>query len=197
MLNDLLELTTTLVHPPHEPNISHIAGPNNTSSSAMAPRARHAKTNSVVSNAADVVNGILPGSSSPSSKPAGKDTGTAPRRRRRSHSTSTPGSPVVVVPVPSSRSDPSTTSRAVGTRRSGFSLYSWGATVLLSFFLEGVLQTATSFVGVGDLAAISEREDSWLGILGLLSFKFARLALYWAAGFDGTINHLLFPPLCD
>ncbi|KAJ9609159.1 hypothetical protein H2200_006931 [Cladophialophora chaetospira] len=173
MLDDLLELTTTLVHPPHEPNISSITG------AAMPPRSRHTKASSIASNssAADVLNGIVAGS--PGSK-ASSPAATATRRRRQSRgAASPPGSPVVLVPKPVARNEP----LAIVEEKVAEPL-KFATTVVLSFVLEAGLQTLASTVGVGDLAAISRRHDTWNEILGLLGWKIAKLGIYWVSDFD-------------
>ncbi len=174
MLNDLLELTTTLVHSSHEPRISSITGP------AMPPRSRHAKSSSVGSSSSTAdVNGIL--ADSPGFK-APAPAGTATRRRRQSRgAAATPGSPVVLVPKPLVRNEPSIIAE---TRK--FEPLKFATTVLLSFFLEAGLHTIASNVGVGDLAAVSRRHDSWTEVLPFLGWKIFKLGIYWGSDFDGT-----------
>ena len=66
-----------------------------------------------------------------------------------------------------------------------FDILKWATTVVLSVVIDAVLQTAASEFGVGDLAAVSKRHDSWNGIIALLGWKAVKLGIYWASDFDG------------
>lgn len=193
MLDDLLALTTTLVHSDHEHELSAASG---SETDIMAPRSRHTKSASVASSTdadttvkgTDLINGgMLP----PATTPDHTTTRTSKRRPSRS-TTSPPSSPVVVIPA----------TRKVVIQpevHKDFEVVKFVGTVILSTLLEAGLQTAASMVGTGDYAAISKRADTWPEILGLLAWKIAKLGIYWAADFDGTISHhlCLLSPMTD
>ncbi|KAJ9630239.1 hypothetical protein H2204_008600 [Knufia peltigerae] len=180
MLDDLLALTTTLIHSDRE----QTPGDGGTSDSAtddMPPRSRHSKSASVASSSdataaakgADSVNGgMLPPASA-----SDRATTTTRKRRASRSTTSPPTSPVVVIPAtrkPESHPAPQRQrhyAKLVGT-------------VILSVLLETGLQTAGSMVGPGDFAAISKTADAWPEIVGLLAWKILKLGMYWTAGFD-------------
>ncbi|KIW50032.1 hypothetical protein PV05_11656 [Exophiala xenobiotica] len=178
MLDDLLALTTTLVHSDHEHELSAASG---SETDIMAPRSRHTKSASVASSTdadttvkgTDLINGgMLP----PATTPDHTTTRTSKRRPSRS-TTSPPSSPVVVIPA----------TRKVVIQpevHKDFEVVKFVGTVILSTLLEAGLQTAASMVGTGDYAAISKRADTWPEILGLLAWKIAKLGIYWAADFD-------------
>jgi hypothetical protein len=189
MLDDFLALTTTLIHSDHEHELSAASG---SETDIMAPRSRHTKSASVASSTdadtiikgTDLINGgMLP----PATTPDRTTTRTSKRRPSRS-TTSPPSSPVVVVPA--------TRSVVVHPEEhKNFEIVKFVGTVVLSTLLEAGLQTAASFVGTGDYAAISKRADTWPEIVGLLAWKIAKLGIYWAADFDGTspITFACFP----
>lgn len=192
MLDDLLALTTTLIHSDRE----QTPGDGGTSDSAtddMPPRSRHSKSASVASSSdataaakgADSVNGgMLPPASA-----SDRATTTTRKRRASRSTTSPPTSPVVVIPAtrkPESHPAPQRQrhyAKLVGT-------------VILSVLLETGLQTAGSMVGPGDFAAISKTADAWPEILGLLAWKILKLGMYWTAGFDGKVT-MVWCSSCD
>ncbi|KIW35086.1 uncharacterized protein PV07_01806 [Cladophialophora immunda] len=184
MLGDLLELTTTLVHPEHEPALSSLAGRSAPSAAMAPPRSRHAKSSSVAStsSAADAANGIA---TTPSSKSDPASTMTAGRKRRPSRSTLSPtGSPVVVIPKASPRMELQSSAKTNLAQTKELEPLKFAATVVLSTVLESGLQSAASMIGVGDLAGVSRRPDTWAEILGLLGWKIAKLGVYWVGDFD-------------
>lgn len=177
MLDDLLELTTTLVHPEHEPSIAGTSSSANASGNTMPPRNRHSKTASVSSTTGgsttvDANGGIVPATGPKSGSPA-----TARKPRSRS-TTSPPGSPIVAV---ARRAEPVKT---VGSKN-GIQPVKFTLAVLSSIVLEAGLQTAASLVGTGDLAAVSKQPDTWVEISSLLGWKVAKLGLFWFSDFDG------------
>ncbi|KIY01390.1 uncharacterized protein Z520_02942 [Fonsecaea multimorphosa CBS 102226] len=148
------------------------------------PRSRHTKSSSVASSSspADVAaNGIA---TTPSSK---SDSASVARKRRPSRSTasSPAGSPVVVIPNPSPRTElQSNTPKAGISQRKEFEPLKLAVILVLSTALESGLQTAASMVGVGDLAGVSRSPDTWVEVLGLLGWKIAKLGVYWVGDFD-------------
>lgn len=164
MLNDLIELATTVVHPEHEPDIA----PNLGSSKTTMARKRGASKSQSISSAADI-NGMLP-PPTPASK-----SGTPARKPRSRSTTSPPGSPKPVV----NAARPAAAPTAEGLGR-------YAAVVLLSFVFEAVLMSGVSqFFSTGELAAVSKKDPSELDIAGLASWKLALLSVYWYSGFDG------------
>ncbi|OAG34312.1 hypothetical protein AYO21_11522 [Fonsecaea monophora] len=147
------------------------------------PRSRHAKSSSVgsTSSAADVANGIA---TTPSSKSDPSPIIVARKRRPSRPTVSSDGSPVVIIPKPSPRRDLDSTSKSNLSQRKEFEPLKLAATVVLSTVLESGLQSAASMVGVGDLAAVSRRPDTWTEILGLLGWKITKLGVYWVGDFD-------------
>ena len=186
MLDDLLELTGTLVHQeghPHSPTYSA------SKFDTMPPRSRHSKSASVASSTggstAVASNGeMLP--PAPASPITGSKSSSPVARKRRGSSrqshTSAPASPIVVIPA-KQKSEP------VPTRPSydlPTEVGKFVVTVVLSAILEAGLQTVAGTIGVGDLAAVSKRPESWFDIIGLLGWKIIQLGFYWFSGFDGT-----------
>ncbi|KAL6240758.1 hypothetical protein RBB50_012322 [Rhinocladiella similis] len=180
MLDDLLALTTTLIHSDHEQTGGSTAS--DSATDHMPPRSRHSKSASVASSSdattavkgADSVNGgMLPPASTPDR------TTTTTRKRRASRSTtSPPTSPVVVIPA----TRKSESHQAPPKQQHHYAKFV--GTVILSVLLETGLQTAGSLVGPGDLTAISKTADAWPEIIGLLAWKILKLGIYWTAGFD-------------
>ncbi|OAP57481.1 hypothetical protein AYL99_08219 [Fonsecaea erecta] len=151
------------------------------------PRSRHAKSSSVASSssAADIANGIATTPSSKSDPSSPTTTTSAARNRRPSRSTaSLTGSPVVIIPKASTRSEFQSISKTNVVQKKGFDPMKLAATVVLSTVLEAGLHSAESMVGVGDLAAVSRRPDTWIEILGLLGWKIAKLGIYWVGDYD-------------
>lgn len=171
MLDDLVELATTVVHPNHTPDIApHISGASSSRANAkMPPRRRQSKSQSI-SSAVDV-NGMLP--------PATPVSGTVKttRKPRSKSTTSQPGSPRPLI---------SGTTRKAATR----DLAKYAGAVTLSIVVQAGLQTvASTFLGTGELAAISKQPESWLEIGSLLGWRVLLLSLYWFGGFDGELIH--------
>lgn len=202
MLDDLLELTGSLVHPGSEqspPLRSATAfDPNNNSPfDDMPPRSRHSKSASVASSTggstAVASNGEMlpPASGTPSSSKASSPVARKPRTGSRSThpianaiSPNVAGStPVVLIPSKQHRNDPAVVSKPAEDITAEAAKFA--VTVVLSTILEAALQTVSGTIGVGDLAAVSKRPESWLEIGALLGWKVVLLGVYWLFEFDG------------
>ena len=195
MLDDLLELTGSLVHQEehHSPARARSPPPiaSHSHDIAMAPRSRHSKSASVASASstggstavASTSNGeMLPPTNA--SSPSSPTTATRkPRTSSRSSNVNASPTPVVVIPSKKStanESAPTTQPYDVTAEAAKFAV-----TVVLSTLLEAALQTVAGSVGIGDLAAVSKRPESWLEISALLGWKVVLLGVYWFCGFDG------------
>ncbi|KEF58709.1 uncharacterized protein A1O9_06635 [Exophiala aquamarina CBS 119918] len=159
----------------------------------MPPRSRHSKSASVASSTggstAVASNGeMLPpaGAASPSTSKASSPATRKPRTGSRSSNTSpaATGSPVVVIPAPKHRNPLNNPATAVSAYDVTAEAAKFVVTVVLSTILEATLQTVAGSVGVGDLAAVSKRPESWLEIGALLGWKVVLLGIYWFCGFD-------------
>lgn len=178
MLDDLLELTTTLIHPDHEPNISDLA--TSKSTDTMGPRSRHTKSGSIASTDAEgTISGteFINGGMLPPATPSPATTLTRTKNRSARSTTSPLSAPVVVVPA-----------THVEHPHHDIEILKLVGAVILSTVLEASLQTAASVVAAGDVAAVSKSANTWVEISGLLAWKIVKLSLYWLAGFDGTLN---------
>jgi hypothetical protein len=178
MLDELIELSTTLVNPHHQPNISSL---NPSSSHTMPPRRRaHSKSQSISS---DVNSNKLP--SSPLSK-----FQTPSRRTPRQSTTSPPASPTFsFAPEPKSVPAPVSQRKSQIPKPLQFPLV-----VVLSLALSSLLFSLIAEFTTGDLASISKHSESWAEIAGLLGWKVIELGVYWFGGYDG-INKPFSPVL--
>ena len=165
MLNDLVELATTVVHPDHEPDIA--------GSSSKMPRRRQGSKSQSISSAADV-NGMLP-PPTPASK-----SGTPARKPRSPSMTNPPGSPRPNVSVAYGAAPQSRLKNIGG----------YLGSVVLSIVAEGILNSvASQFFSTGELAAISDSAPTTLLVVGVVSWKLFMLTLFWFGGFDGTCRY--------
>ncbi|KAK5046714.1 hypothetical protein LTR84_007475 [Exophiala bonariae] len=162
----------------------------------MPPRSRHSKSASVASSTggstAVASNGEMlpPATGTPSSSKAGSPVARKPRTGSRSSypvanavSPAVAGStPVVLIPSKQHRAEPAVVSAPTYDLTEEAAKFA--VTVVLSTILEAALQTVAGTIGVGDLAAVSKRPESWLEIGSLLGWKVVLLGVYWVFEFD-------------
>jgi hypothetical protein len=189
MLDDLVELATTVVHRDHSPELAThpaFSRAGHTSSTDMPPRRRGGSKSASISSAGDMAPpAIVPSASSGSKSPS--PVATRGHRRNRS-SASNPGDVPLTPSSPSSRA----LANALNTRsyNPDASITSFLGVVVLSFGLSWILRTGAltyTTYGRAEIAAVSDPDhaEDPRYVAGLFLWRIFVLGLYWFRGYDG------------